>query len=123
MDNFQGEENDIIILSLVRSNEDAVIGFLKIENRICVALSRAKHGFYLLGNMQNLKAGSKQWREIYEVLRSNCQIGKKFTLRCEVHNVSIDVSVKFKQKLKRKISSYFYLGGSRSRISTGGRLF
>ena len=42
VDNFQGEESDIILLSLVRSNEDANIGFLKIENRVCVALSRAK---------------------------------------------------------------------------------
>ena len=42
VDNFQGEENDIILLSLVRSNEDGNIGFLKIENRVCVALSRAK---------------------------------------------------------------------------------
>jgi superfamily I DNA and/or RNA helicase len=42
VDNFQGEENDIIILSLVRSNDDNNIGFLQIENRVCVALSRAK---------------------------------------------------------------------------------
>lgn len=36
------EENDIIILSLVRSNEEGNIGFLKTDNRICVAVSRAK---------------------------------------------------------------------------------
>ena len=42
VDNFQGEENDIILLSLVRSNEENRIGFLKTDNRICVALSRAK---------------------------------------------------------------------------------
>ena len=45
VDNYQGEENDIVILSLVRSNENGKIGFLKKANRICVALSRAKHGF------------------------------------------------------------------------------
>ena len=49
VDNFQGEENDIILLSLVRSNREARIGFLKIENRVCVALSRAKMGFYIIG--------------------------------------------------------------------------
>lgn len=43
VDNFQGEENDIILLSLVRSNEENKIGFLKSDNRICVALSRAKY--------------------------------------------------------------------------------
>lgn len=39
VDNFQGEENDIITLSLVRSNPDESIGFLRIDNRLCVALS------------------------------------------------------------------------------------
>ncbi|KAE8741232.1 hypothetical protein FOCC_FOCC013247, partial [Frankliniella occidentalis] len=42
VDNFQGEENKIIILSLVRSNTSGSIGFLKLENRACVALSRAR---------------------------------------------------------------------------------
>ena len=42
VDNFQGEENETIVLSLVRSNDDNRIGFLKTDNRICVALSRAK---------------------------------------------------------------------------------
>eukprot|EP00662_Eupelagonemidae_sp_cell21_P058220 gene58220-biopygen113375 len=41
VDNFQGEENDIIILSLTRSNEEGKAGFLKMDNRACVALSRA----------------------------------------------------------------------------------
>lgn len=48
VDNYQGEENDIILLSLVRSNDDGDVGFLKVENRVCVALSRAKHGMYFV---------------------------------------------------------------------------
>lgn len=51
VDNFQGEENKIILLSLVRSNMSGSIGFLSIENRVCVALSRAKEGLYIMGNM------------------------------------------------------------------------
>lgn len=43
VDGYQGEENQIIILSLVRSNTNGQIGFLKVVNRVCVALSRAKH--------------------------------------------------------------------------------
>jgi len=50
VDNYQGEENDIIILSLVRSNNKNSIGYLKVSNRVCVALSRAKHGMYIFGN-------------------------------------------------------------------------
>lgn len=44
MDNYQGEESKIIILSLVRNNLDNNVGFLAIPNRVCVALSRAKEG-------------------------------------------------------------------------------
>jgi len=44
VDSFQGEENDIVILSLVRSNRHGDIGFMKTDNRICVALSRARYG-------------------------------------------------------------------------------
>ncbi|KAL9983465.1 hypothetical protein ACROYT_G005640 [Oculina patagonica] len=54
VDNFQGEENDIILLSLVRSER---IGFLKISNRVCVALSRARKGFYIIGNAKLFSHG------------------------------------------------------------------
>lgn len=54
LDNYQGEECKIILLSLVRNNNDKSIGFLKIENRVCVALSRAKEGLYIMGNMDLL---------------------------------------------------------------------
>ncbi|KAK3895156.1 hypothetical protein Pcinc_001122 [Petrolisthes cinctipes] len=47
VDNFQGEENKIILLSLVRSNQEGKVGFLQTENRVCVALSRAQHGLYI----------------------------------------------------------------------------
>lgn len=54
LDNYQGEESKIILLSLVRNNGDGSIGFLKIENRVCVALSRAREGMYIMGNMNLL---------------------------------------------------------------------
>ena len=44
IDNYQGEENDIILLSLVRSNKNNELGFLSTFNRVCVAFSRAKLG-------------------------------------------------------------------------------
>lgn len=58
VDDFQGEENKIILLSLVRSNEDSRIGFLSTRNRVCVALSRAKEGLYIIGNMSQLSSQS-----------------------------------------------------------------
>ena len=93
VDNFQGEENDIIILSLVRSNDDENIGFLRIENRICVALSRAKQGFFMIGNMQNLQGRSKLWNGINQLLSSNGQLGPDFGLKCEAHNTLIKVRI------------------------------
>lgn len=44
VDSFQGQESRIVILSLVRSNDKAVIGFLTSEHRLCVLLSRAQEG-------------------------------------------------------------------------------
>ena len=46
VDAYQGEENDIILLSLVRSNERGTLGFTSVDNRVCVALSRARLGFF-----------------------------------------------------------------------------
>ena len=56
VDNYQGEENDIILLSLVRSNKDQKIGFLKIDNRVCVALSRARKLFFCIGNLNMISS-------------------------------------------------------------------
>lgn len=56
VDSYQGEENDIILLSLVRSNEHLGIGFLDSRNRLVVALSRARRGLYLFGNAITLIA-------------------------------------------------------------------
>ncbi len=85
VDNFQGEENDIILLSLVRSNEEGKIGFLKIENRVCVALSRAKKGFFCIGNISLLKAKSPLWSKIINDMRPRGNVGKALTLTCQNH--------------------------------------
>ncbi|PQE31568.1 nf-x1 finger and helicase domain protein [Rutstroemia sp. NJR-2017a WRK4] len=50
VDNFQGEEAKVIVVSLVRSNPERNCGFLKTSNRINVLLSRARHGMYIIGN-------------------------------------------------------------------------
>lgn len=80
VDNYQGEESDIILLSLVRSNEKGNVGFLKTENRICVALSRAKLGLYIMGNMENLYNSGKLWKQIKETLINQDSYGKFIVL-------------------------------------------
>lgn len=59
VDNYQGEENEIIILSLVRSNKKNNIGFLKVSNRVCVALSRARRGMFIFGDVKVLRNASE----------------------------------------------------------------
>ncbi|KAK5640473.1 hypothetical protein RI129_011284 [Pyrocoelia pectoralis] len=85
LDNYQGEESRIILLSLVRSNREGKIGFLKIENRVCVALSRAKEGLYIMGNMTLLCRGSQIWPKIKEALVIQNSLGHSLTLRCQIH--------------------------------------
>ncbi|XP_013183232.1 NFX1-type zinc finger-containing protein 1 [Amyelois transitella] len=89
VDNYQGEENRIVILSLVRSNRDGKIGFLAAANRICVALSRAKEGFYIFGNMNVLKSASHIWRAINENLLEQNAIGDKLVVRCDTHKENV----------------------------------
>ncbi|XP_060861498.1 NFX1-type zinc finger-containing protein 1-like [Metopolophium dirhodum] len=84
VDGYQGEENDIVLLSLVRSNIDNKIGFLHIQNRICVALSRARDGLYIMGNMDNL-IHSSIWKKISQTLVDQQALGNKLTLYCQIH--------------------------------------
>ena len=85
VDNYQGEENDIIILSLVRSNDEGKIGFLSTSNRVCVALSRAKKGFYCVGNMKLLAEKSDLWCTIVDNMRKSGIVGPAVELSCQNH--------------------------------------
>ncbi|PFX30307.1 NFX1-type zinc finger-containing protein 1 [Stylophora pistillata] len=83
VDNFQGEENDIILLSLVRSER---IGFLKIANRVCVALSRAREGFYIIGNATLLaEEDPNLWAKIVADMREDGNLGSELKLVCQNH--------------------------------------
>ena len=54
IDSFQGQERDLIIISLVRSNENAEIGFLKDYRRLNVALTRARKKLIVIGDSATL---------------------------------------------------------------------
>lgn len=64
IDGFQGEEDDIIILSTVRSNGRGVVGFLADNQRTIVALTRAKHCLWIVGNSHTLYKSGTIWTDL-----------------------------------------------------------
>lgn len=54
MDGFQGREKEIIIISLVRSNDQREIGFLSDIRRMNVAMTRAKRHVCLIANTETI---------------------------------------------------------------------
>lgn len=54
IDAFQGQERDVIIVSLVRANEHGNIGFLRDLRRMNVAMTRARMKLIILGNSSTL---------------------------------------------------------------------
>uniref|UniRef100_A0A804N0T1 DNA2/NAM7 helicase-like C-terminal domain-containing protein n=1 Tax=Zea mays TaxID=4577 RepID=A0A804N0T1_MAIZE len=66
VDGFQGAEEDIIIISIVRSNGAGTVGFLSNLQRTNVALTRAKHCLWIVGNGTTLfnSNSGKHYREL-----------------------------------------------------------
>lgn len=87
VDDFQGEESDIVLLSLVRSNPEGRIGFLGDRHRVCVAFSRARKGFYCIGDLEGIArgAGGRLWAEILAALKSKGLVGDGLALTCQNH--------------------------------------
>ena len=54
VDGFQGQERDVILISLVRSNDEGQIGFLKDLRRMNVAMTRARMKLVILGNKDTM---------------------------------------------------------------------
>jgi AAA domain len=93
VDNFQGEEAKVIVISLVRSNDERKCGFLKTSNRINVLLSRARHGMYIIGNSQTASP-VPMWSEVISILERSNKIGPSLGLCCPRHrDTPIEVSV------------------------------
>ncbi|KAL2002422.1 hypothetical protein VTN02DRAFT_6800 [Thermoascus thermophilus] len=74
IDNFQGEEAKIVILSTVRSNVENRPGFLKTSNRINVACSRARDGFYIFGSSKCL-GQVPMWKDIINIFQESDRLG------------------------------------------------
>jgi len=92
VDNFQRKEAKVIVISLVRSNDERKCGFLKTSNRINVLLSRARHGMYIIGNAQ-IASSVPMWTNVIFILERDKNIDQTLTLCCPRHKeTSIEVS-------------------------------
>lgn len=91
VDNFQGEEAKVIIVSLVRSNLEKKVGFLKTTNRINVLLSRAQHGLYLIGNASTY-SNQTMWARVQGMLQQADSMHKGLGLCCPRH-ITTDIQI------------------------------
>ncbi|KAJ0264867.1 DNA2/NAM7 helicase-like [Hirschfeldia incana] len=64
IDGFQGGEEDVIIISTVRSNGNGKIGFLSNRQRANVALTRARHCLWVVGNERTLTMSGSVWTKL-----------------------------------------------------------
>lgn len=88
IDTFQGEEANVVVASLVRSNPRRAIGFLREPERVNVLLSRARNGLILLGDPATLTgspAGERQWGGVLEQLTAAGCVHTAFPAQCQTH--------------------------------------
>ncbi|CAJ2652930.1 unnamed protein product [Trifolium pratense] len=73
IDGFQGGEEDIIIISTVRSNGSGKVGFLSNRQRTNVAMTRARYCLWILGNAATLINSDSVWRNVVlDAKRRDC---------------------------------------------------
>uniref|UniRef100_A0A7S0VPX4 AAA+ ATPase domain-containing protein n=1 Tax=Hemiselmis tepida TaxID=464990 RepID=A0A7S0VPX4_9CRYP len=95
IDNYQGEQADIVIATLVRSNDEGQIGFLRENQRVNVLLSRARIGFILIGNSRTLlNCKNPRGRKLWETILGKMNVFDGLPVVCENH--------KTEQLLKKK---------------------
>ncbi|KAJ6619752.1 P-loop containing nucleoside triphosphate hydrolase protein [Mycena sp. CBHHK59/15] len=88
IDNYQGEESDIVISCLTRSNASHDIGFMFAPERLNVLLSRPRNAFIMIGNadtFMNARKGKDLWTKFFGLLRGGGHVYDGLPVRCERH--------------------------------------
>ncbi|KAF3918213.1 hypothetical protein ABW20_dc0107429 [Dactylellina cionopaga] len=90
VDQFQGSDRDIIIVSMVRSNKERNIGFLKSPERANVMLSRARKCLIILGDLYTAigkpEEGVNMWSEVAQMFTKEERIYIGFPIVCQKHS-------------------------------------
>lgn len=74
VDGFQGREKQVIVMSMVRSNEKREVGFLSEDRRTNVAITRPKRQLCVIGNMETLSGGTKFLKKWVDWCEDNAEI-------------------------------------------------
>lgn len=88
LDNYQGEESDIVIVSLTRSNTHNDIGFMFSPERLNVLLSRARNSLIMLGNAKTFtdsRKGGQLWKRLISLLKGGQHVYDGLPVQCERH--------------------------------------
>ncbi len=102
VNNFQEEEAKIIVILLIRSNDERKCEFLKTSNRINVLLSRVRHEMYIIGNT-NIARLVPMWDKIIIMLKKKENIDNALALCCPQHK---EIEIKMSKFDDFSISSF-----------------
>ncbi|PKI83047.1 DNA helicase [Malassezia vespertilionis] len=69
VDGMQGREKEVVVISLVRSNEEHDVGFLQDKRRLNVAMTRAKRQFVVVGDAETISGSAQDKRAARAFLR------------------------------------------------------
>ena len=73
VDAFQGREKDIIVFSCVRSSKEKNLGFVSDYRRMNVAITRAKHCLFVVGNAETLQV-DKNWKALIDYSKDKASL-------------------------------------------------
>ncbi|CAK5268430.1 unnamed protein product [Mycena citricolor] len=94
IDNYQGEESDIVVSSLTRSNSSHDIGFMFSPERLNVLLSRPRNAFIMIGNSDTFlhsRKGKDLWGRFFGMMKEGGHIYDGLPVKCERHPDRVQV--------------------------------
>ncbi len=78
IEEYPRETNHIVMLSFGTNHDDADASLANYETNLCSALSRARRGLYMFGNMESFAKINDVWEKIRRKLQNSGSFGGKF---------------------------------------------